>query len=368
MFGESGIELNLPESLKKIHQCILGTFDFKEIYIPKNVEYICSEAFCDCDYLENFNVSDENMCFSSYNGILCNKDKTELVLYPHARKKAEFVIPEGISKIGNKAFDKDLVSNYCYTNKFLRKVVIPGTVDTIGEAAFKGLGSLKILEMHNGVKTIEKDAFKNCAKLEEVYIPESIEKLLISVFTGCKSLKKIYVSDKLANEKVLENIGKTATKFNAEIIKCDLESLRHKQEGKPIAETAQPKPQPQPQSAPATPTVQKNVPSGTSSVPPLKAEPAEQPKKSGCYVATAVYGSYDCPEVWTLRRFRDYSLATTLLGRLFIMLYYAISPALVKWFGNTKWFKKIWKAILDKMVEKLQMNGFENTPYQDRNY
>jgi hypothetical protein len=40
----------------------------------------------------------------------------------------------------------------------------------------------------------------------------------------------------------------------------------------------------------------------------------------------------------------------------------------VKWFGNTKWFKKIWKAILDKMVEKLQRNGFENTPYQDRNY
>lgn len=29
--------------------------------------------------------------------------------------------------------------------------------------------------------------------------------------------------------------------------------------------------------------------------------------RKGCYVATCVYGSYDCPEVWTLRRFRDYS-------------------------------------------------------------
>ena len=106
--------------------------------------------------------------------------------------------------------------------------------------------------------------------------------------------------------------------------------------------------------------------SANQGVPQIQqSEPA---KKSGCYVATAVYGSYDCPEVWTLRRFRDYSLATTFFGRLFIMLYYAISPTLVKWFGNTKWFKKIWKAILDKMVEKLQRNGFENTPYQDRNY
>lgn len=91
-------------------------------------------------------------------------------------------------------------------------------------------------------------------------------------------------------------------------------------------------------------------------------------KKSGCYVATAVYGSYDCPEVWTLRRFRDYSLATTFFGRLFIMLYYAISPTLVKWFGDTKWFKRMWKSTLDKMVEKLKQKGYESTPYEDKNY
>ena len=94
----------------------------------------------------------------------------------------------------------------------------------------------------------------------------------------------------------------------------------------------------------------------------------EQPKKSGCYVATAVYGSYDCPEVWTLRRFRDYNLATTFFGRLFIMLYYAISPTLVKWFGDTKWFKRMWKSALDKMVEKLEQKGYESTPYEDKNW
>ncbi len=31
----------------------------------------------------------------------------------------------------------------------------------------------------------------------------------------------------------------------------------------------------------------------------------------GCYIATCVYGSYDCPQVWTLRRFRDYTLDET---------------------------------------------------------
>lgn len=88
----------------------------------------------------------------------------------------------------------------------------------------------------------------------------------------------------------------------------------------------------------------------------------------GCYIATAVYGSYDCPEVWTLRRFRDDTLAATWYGRTFIRVYYAISPTLVKWFGNTEWFKNLWKNKLDKMVNDLRAKGVESTPYQDKTF
>jgi len=88
----------------------------------------------------------------------------------------------------------------------------------------------------------------------------------------------------------------------------------------------------------------------------------------GCYVATCVYGSYDCPQVWTLRRYRDDTLGSTWYGRLFIRTYYAISPTLVKWFGKTNWFKKLWKGKLDRMVAKLQNNGVEDTPYEDKEW
>ncbi len=91
-------------------------------------------------------------------------------------------------------------------------------------------------------------------------------------------------------------------------------------------------------------------------------------KKSGCYVATAVYGSYDCPEVWTLRRYRDNTLASTYYGRAFIHTYYAISPTLVKWFGSSDWFKNMWKPKLDKMVDKLREQGVEDTPYDDNKW
>ena len=88
-------------------------------------------------------------------------------------------------------------------------------------------------------------------------------------------------------------------------------------------------------------------------------------RKYGCYIATAVYNSYDCPQVWVLRRFRDHYLAKSWYGRAFIKVYYATSPILVKIFGQTKIFKKVWKSLLDKFIIRLQHKGVESTRYED---
>ena len=88
-------------------------------------------------------------------------------------------------------------------------------------------------------------------------------------------------------------------------------------------------------------------------------------KKKGCYVATCVYGSYDCPEVWVLRRFRDTMLMNHLFGRAFVKSYYWLSPILVRWFGKYAWF--VWgsKKVLNRLVVALLAKGFSNTPYFD---
>ena len=94
--------------------------------------------------------------------------------------------------------------------------------------------------------------------------------------------------------------------------------------------------------------------------------PSNQNKKSGgCYIATAVYGAYDCPQVWTLRRYRDNRLATTVFGRILIRLYYSVSPKLVKLFGDSHWFKNVCKKRLDRFVFALQQDGYESAPYTD---
>lgn len=102
---------------------------------------------------------------------------------------------------------------------------------------------------------------------------------------------------------------------------------------------------------------------------PIKQDPIHQndqgEKSGGCYIATAVYGSYDCPEVWTLRRFRDNKLSKIALGRIFIRVYYAVSPTIVKWFGKNLLFKKFWINKLNKLVHKLNEHGYSDTPYSD---
>jgi len=72
--------------------------------------------------------------------------------------------------------------------------------------------------------------------------------------------------------------------------------------------------------------------------------------KSGCYIATAVYGSYDAPKVLLLRKFRDNVLAHSVFGRIFIKIYYTISPPVANKLKYAKRINKIVKNLLDHFV------------------
>lgn len=95
---------------------------------------------------------------------------------------------------------------------------------------------------------------------------------------------------------------------------------------------------------------------------------SEHPTTSsgGCYIATSVYGSYDCPEVWVLRRYRDDFLSTSFHGRLFILIYYMVSPKVVRVFGKRKWFNRIIRKRLNRFVSNLKLQGYSDDPYYDR--
>jgi hypothetical protein len=102
-------------------------------------------------------------------------------------------------------------------------------------------------------------------------------------------------------------------------------------------------------------------PTYKAEIPPpyedIQSHSKEKEKKSGpCFVATAVYGSYDAPQVIILRNFRDDYLDTTCLGRLFIKIYYRLSPPIANWINNKNRLKRYSKLLLDKIVNRYIVN------------
>jgi|SaaInlStandDraft_1057018.scaffolds.fasta_scaffold55926_1 hypothetical protein len=70
----------------------------------------------------------------------------------------------------------------------------------------------------------------------------------------------------------------------------------------------------------------------------------------GCYIATMVYDDYNHPQVIKLRRFRDDVLLKTLIGVLFVKLYYKYSPSFVKRIKGYHSINIVFKKILDAII------------------
>ena len=104
------------------------------VTIPNSVVSIGIMAFTFCPELTSIKVDPGNPSFSSDSeGVLYDKDKTQLFIYPGGKKGA-FVIPNSVTSINYTAFDG------C-TN--LTSVTIPGSVTSIGDYVFYGCSALK---------------------------------------------------------------------------------------------------------------------------------------------------------------------------------------------------------------------------------
>ena len=91
---------------------------------------------------------------------------------------------------------------------------------------------------------------------------------------------------------------------------------------------------------------------------PTKRDSAGRYKKDGyCFIATAVYGDYNAPEVVSLRRFRDERLKIVPIGRAFIAVYYKLSPPVAKYLLRTPHLSSCVRYLLDQFVTKLRAKG-----------
>ncbi len=155
-----------------------------ELKLPGSLMYIETGAFYNCNRIASITVEENSTFFSNdENGVLFDKDKTRLVLYPAGCTATEYVIPDGVINIADSAFENSI---------YLTNVVIPNGVEKIGDDAFNGAEQLTSINMPDSVTRVGDRAFAGCVGLTTVEISGGIERIGEKAFLGCDNITTVY--------------------------------------------------------------------------------------------------------------------------------------------------------------------------------
>lgn len=210
----------------------------KTITIPSTLENVVpssSSLINGCNNVTDIFVAEGHPYLISENGVLYDKDKTTLYIYP-AAKGAGYELPDTIVNIEGGALQRYPgtsltlpegllhINNNAFASSSLTSIVIPASVQTIkasafasskitslvfdniessrlefiGNYAFQSTGITE-LNLPDGVIVIGTYAFNECRNLTSVVLPAALTELGNYTFQNCSSLSEIVMQENLAN-------------------------------------------------------------------------------------------------------------------------------------------------------------------------
>jgi hypothetical protein len=129
------------------------------ITIPNSVTSITEGSFSHCYSLTAINVDAGNTAYSSIDGILYNKNKITLIVYPRGKTDVSFTIPNGVTSIDEYAFFGSSFTN----------VTIPSSVTSIGSSAFDKCDSLTSVTFQGTILSSGFDAYQDIGDLRDKF-------------------------------------------------------------------------------------------------------------------------------------------------------------------------------------------------------
>ena len=172
--GKGETQYVIPNTVTRIESyAFYGCNNLKNIEIPSGVIKIWNATFENCNNLISIDVDENNPNYSSVDGVLFDKEKSNLIVYPANKEGTEYVIPTTVATIESYAFEncKNLIS-----------IEIPEGITGIYESTFYGCSNLMNVRLPNSLTKIDRYAFFCCDKLTSIKIPSNVINIDEDVF------------------------------------------------------------------------------------------------------------------------------------------------------------------------------------------
>ena len=231
------VDVIIPETYEGLPIIAINDLAFEDCYritsitVPTHVDFISPTAFYGCTNLTEIFVVESNLNYKTIDGNLYSKDGKSLIRYATGKKEENFIIPQGVTEIGEYSFckspyitnivignDVKIIGSYAFAfSNMLSDITIGNGVEQIGAMAFSEtayffdrsnwsnnelyidncliMGSAEVYVIKSGTRLIADNACSNDYTIYSVTIPDSVKFIGKNVFYNCSRMTQVKIGN-----------------------------------------------------------------------------------------------------------------------------------------------------------------------------